>query len=487
MAKVCLIYPRDLNLDFFPLGIGYVASSLIKNNHDVTLLDIKENDIPLLDRLRELKPDIVGISITTPQLKLARMAVNRIRQVISGVPIVAGGIHPSYFKSIFLSEFDIDYVIYGEGEVTMCQLCEAIKSDSYSLASINGLIFKDKNGKIIVNPPRDLIKDLNSIPFPARQLVNYQTYLQPPGLIRGIWTNKCGNITTSRGCPGRCTFCGVNYLYGNTYRRRSVENVLEEIDLMVSEYVIDGLYFMDDTFLMDTKWVEEFTEKFIARKYNLKWSCYGRVDTVNEKMLKAIKKAGCVQTEYGIESCSESVLKCIKKRTSFEQIAKAVKMTKDNGLRALGSFIFGFPDDSEEDLAQTIALAAKVKLDFLTCYIATPYPGSELYEQAVKENRVLEPDMSNWYVRNSGIWKVNLDEKTILKYRNILLKSYRYRNTLFFLKNPVFLLKLCGFMLKNYKALFKSLSLAIKEKCFDDLGYYFYISLPENSSNRNRI
>ena len=487
MAKVCLIYPRDINLNFFPLGIGYVAASLIKNNHDVTLLDIAERDLNLLNKLKVHKPDIVGISIVTPQLKLAEMAINRIKNVMPDVPIVAGGIHPSYFKDEFLSEFNVDYVVYGEGEGTMCELCESLKHDSGNLSHIYGLVFKDRNGKIIINPPRKLIENLDSLPFPARELVNYNTYLQPPGLIRGIWTNRCGNITTSRGCPGRCTYCGVNYLWGDTYRRRSVDNVLEEIDLMVSKYDLDGLYFMDDTFLMGSKWIEEFSEKFITRKYDFKWACYGRVDTVNEGMLKAVKRAGCVQVEYGIESCSERVLNKIKKRTNFKQISESIKMTKDIGIRALGSFIFGFPDDSIADLKETITSSSKIGLDFVTCYFATPYPGSEFYEQAVKENRILEHNMSNWYVRNNNIWKVKLDQETLLAYRNMFLKTHRYNNILFFLKNPGFLIKLLLFMLKNYNALLKSVARIIKERCFDDFGYYFYTYLSANLNSRNKL
>lgn len=487
MANVCLVYPRDINLNFFPLGIGYVASSLASNNHDVMLLDITKNDLPLLDRLKDHKPDIVGISITTPQLKLAEMLIRRIKDVMDNVPIVAGGIHPSYFKNTFLDEFNVDYIVYGEGEITMCELCDSIKDDIDALAEIKGLIFRDRNGRAIINPPRELVEDLDSIPFPARGLVNYDTYLQPPGIIRGIWTERCGNISTSRGCPGKCTYCAVNYLCGNTYRRRSVDNVLEEIDLMVSQYGIDGLYFMDDTFLMGTKWIEEFTEKFIARKYNLKWSCYGRVDTVNERILSAIRKAGCVQVEYGIESCSERVLSRIKKRTSFEQTAMAVKMTRDSGIRALGSFIFGFLDDSAEDLAETIRLSSSIGLDFVTCFFATPYPGSELYEEAVKEDRILEHDMSNWYVRNNNIWRVSLDKETISNYRNKFLRAYRYKNILFFAKNPIFLLKLSLFMLKNLKALFKAVIRTTRERSPDDFGYYFYIYLSKNLKDRNRI
>lgn len=485
MAKACLVYPRDLNLNFFPLGIGYIASSLMRRGHEVTLLDITEDDMRLLDNFTEYRPDIFGISITTSQLKLAKEAVRRIRSIAPGVPIAAGGIHPSYFKETFIDRFDVDYVVYGEGEETMCELCGAIGGGKKDKTLINGLVFRDASGKTVVNPPRDLIGDLDSIPFPARELVNYETYLQPPGIIRGIWTNRCANITTSRGCPGRCTYCGVNYIYGKAYRRRSVDNVLKEIDLLVSRYAIDGLYFMDDTFLMNSGWITEFAEKFIARKYGIKWSCYGRVDTVNEGMLRAIKEAGCVQVEYGIESCSDKVLRRIKKKTNFVQISEAVKLTKKNGIRALGSFILGFLEDSVEDMADSIRLASTLKLDFVMCFFATPYPGSELYEDAVRENRILESDMSKWYVRNCGIWKVGLDEKTIAYYRNRLLRSYRFRNLLFFIKNPAYLARLFFFMARNCKALFAAIVRTVKEGSPDDFGYYFYICLSANLKNRN--
>lgn len=484
MANVCLIYPREINLNFFPLGIGYVASYLSNNGHNVSLLDLTEEEIPLLKKIADRRPDIVGISITTTQLGLAGKIIDYVKDVMPLVPIAAGGIHPSYFKDRFLRAHDIDYVIYGEGEITMKELCDSLQSGSKDLSRIAGLIYR-KGGEVSINPPRQLITDLDTLPFPARNLVRYEAYLQPPGIIRGVWTKRSANISTSRGCPGRCTYCGVNYLWDKAYRRRTVDNVLEEIDLLVKKYGIDSLYFMDDTFLMNTKWIEEFSDKFFARKYNLKWSCYGRVDTVNERMLKAIKRSGCVQIEYGIESCSENVLKAIKKSTRVEQMASAVRMTKKEGIRALGSFIFGFPKDTERDLEETIRVASKMNIDFVTCYFATPYPGSELYEQAVSEDRIIERDMSKWYVRNNNIWRVDLDPGTISQYRNRFLSASRFRNTLFLLKNPVFLFQFLLFMIGNYKALYKSIRQSIRARCFDDLGYYFYTYVSDNSKGRN--
>ena len=484
MANVCLVYPREINLNFFPLGIGYVASYLSKSGHNVSLLDLTEEEMPLLKKIADRKPDIIGISITTTQLALAGKMIDHVKGIMPGVPIVAGGIHPSYFKDKFLRAHGLDYVIYGEGEITMKELCDSLQSGNKDLSRIAGLIYR-KGDEIVINPPRLLVTDLDTLPFPARDLVRYEAYLQPPGIIRGVWTNRSANISTSRGCPGRCTYCGVNYLWGKAYRRRTVDNVLEEIDLLVKRYNIDSLYFMDDTFLMNTRWIEEFSGKFVARKYNLKWSCYGRVDTVDERMLKAIKRSGCVQVEYGIESCSEDVLKAIKKSTRVEQMASAVRMTKKEGMRALGSFIFGFPKDTEKDLEETIRAAPRMKIDFITCYFATPYPGSELYEQAVSENRIIERDMSTWYVRNNNIWRVDLDPETLSRYRNKFLSASRFRNTFFLIKNPVFLFKFLLCMITNYDALYKSIRQSVKARCFDDFGYYFYTYVSDKSKGRN--
>jgi len=485
MANVCLIYPRDINLNFFPLGIGYIAAFLKQQGHNVTFLDMTESNLELLNKSKVKHADIVGISITTVQLGLAEKIVDLLKKNNHQVKIVAGGIHPSYFKEEFLkNNHNIDFVIYGEGEITMNELCCAMDQKQEDFSGISGLIYR-RGEDIMINPPRDLIFDLNLLPFPARELVNYKTYLQPPGLIRGVWTVRTANITTSRGCPGRCTFCGVNYLFDKRYRRRTVDNTLAEVDFLVSQYNIDSIYFMDDTFLMNTEWIEEFCRKLSERNYCLKWSCYGRVDTVNEKIIQAIKKAGCVQVEYGIESGSIPVLKQIKKNIEVDKIKRAIKLTKENNIRALGSFIFGFPDDNVENLMDSINLAGQLNLDFSTCYFATPYPASELYEQAVRENRIVEHDLSKWYVRNNKIWKVNLDSAILQIFRNKFLRKVRFKNTLFFFKNPGFLFNLILFAFKNFDAIYKSIIDSIKFHSFDDLGYYFYVHLSKGQEERN--
>ncbi|MCK5510458.1 radical SAM protein [Candidatus Parcubacteria bacterium] len=487
MANVCLIYPRDINLNFFPLGLGYIASFLKQKGHNVIFLDLSEKDFYLLKDPKVFNADIVGISITTPQLGMSEKIIKILKSMNSKLPISVGGIHPSFFKDKFLKDYkDVDYVVYGEGEETTRELCDYIDGKIKDINMIDGLIFR-MNEKIIINKPREMISDLNSLPFPARELVNYETYLKPPGLIRGIWTKRSANISTSRGCPGRCTYCGVNYIFNRSYRRRSTDNVISEIDFLVREYNIDGLYFMDDTFLMNTEWIEEFTKKFIAKKYNITWSCYGRVDTVNERILKAIKKAGCVQVEYGIESGSKGVLKRIQKNTDIDKIKQAIKMTKENKLRALGSFIFGFVEDTEEDLQESIDLARELNLDFSAAFFATPYPASEIYKQAVLEDRIIEKDLSKWYVRNNNIWRVNLSKEAITKYRNKFLKETRFNNLTFFLKDPKLFFNLIFFVIKNYDAIFKAIKQSFKARSFDDIGYYFYTYLSKDLEIRNKI
>ena len=483
--KACLIYPRDLNLNFFPLGLGYVGSFLKEKGHEVTFLDITKNDLGLLSRLKNNPPDIAGLSITTPQLSLSRTIIRAIRALSATTKIVAGGIHPSYFKDRFIKENDVDFVVYGEGEHTMNELCRSIPSGDFS--GIKGLVYKNKEGAVVVNPPRELTSDLDSLPGPLREAVNYETYLQPPGLIRGLWTKRSANLSTSRGCPGRCTYCGVNYLWGDAYRRRSADNVLTEIDTLVERYNVDGLYFMDDTFLMNERWVKEFCEKLAKRPYRLRWSCYGRIDSVTLSMLGAIRAAGCVQVEYGIESCSDRILAAIDKKVTVRQIEDVVRMTKKAGLRVLGSFVMGLPEEDAHDLEQSIETASSLNLDFATCYFATPYPGSRLFERALAENRIEQTDLSKWYIRNAGIWKVNLDPDTLIKYRSQFLKKYRLRNILFFVKNPAFILRLMCLFAVNLGALSKAIFDSLKIRSPDDLGYFFYTHMAAGLNGRNKL
>ncbi|MGA2506776.1 MAG: radical SAM protein [Chitinispirillaceae bacterium] len=483
MVKACLIYPRDLNLNFFPLGMGYVGSFLKEKGHQVTFFDITKHEVGLLSQLKADPPDIAGLSITTPQLFLARSIIRDIRTTLPKTKIVAGGIHPSYFKEQFIRENDVDFVVYGEGEVTMDELCRSIPTGDFS--QIKGLIYREGD-RITVNPPRELILDLDTVPFPLREAVNYDSYLQPPGLIRGIWTKRSANLTTSRGCPGRCTYCGVNYLWEKKYRRRSTDNVLKEIDALVEQYDVDGLYFMDDTFLMNEHWVRDFCEKLIKKHYRLKWSCYGRIDTVTPGMLEAIREAGCVQVEYGIESCSDRILAAVNKKVSVVQIRDAVRMTKKAGLRALGSFIVGFPEDNENELMESLKTASALSLDFVTCYFATPYPGSQLFEKAIAENRIIESDLSQWYVRNNNIWKVNLDPDTLARHRSKFLKKYRVRNILFFVRNPAFLIQVLFLLATNIVALYKAFHDSIRIRSWDDLGYFFYTHMTTGQNGRNK-
>ncbi len=483
-AKACLIYPRDLNLNFFPLGLGYVGSFLKEKGHAVTFLDITKHEVGLLSRLKSNPPDIAGLSVTTPQLSLARTVIRNIRALFPKTKIVAGGIHPSYFKERFIRENNVDFVVYGEGEITMDELCRSIPGGDFS--RIKGLIYKEGD-RIIVNPPRELVSDLDTLPPPLREAVNYETYLRPPGLIRGLWTKRSANLATSRGCPGRCTYCGVNYLWGTKYRRRSTDNVLKEIDVLVDRYHVDGLYFMDDTFLMNEQWIREFCEKLKKRRYRLTWSCYGRIDTVTPGMLGAIREAGCVQVEYGIESCSDRVLAAIDKKVNVLRIKDVVRMTKKAGLRVLGSFVMGLPEEDENDLEKSIGTASALNLDFVTCYFATPYPGSQLFERAVAENRIVETDLSRWYIRNAGIWRVNLDPDTLARYRSRFLKKYRLRNVLFFVKKPVFIIRVLFLLAANVGALSRAIFDSLKIRSLDDLGYFFYSRMTARLRGRNKL
>lgn len=470
--KICLIYPRTINLDFFPLGIGYIAGVLEEKGHEVYLFDATRED-NFTDTLKGIRPGLIGISVTTPAAGLTNYFINNIKNILPHTPIVCGGIHPSVFKEQFLKEMGIDFVIYGEGENTISELCEKLQNPDGDISAIQGLIYR-RNGSVYKNQPRALISDLDTIAFPARHKVNFKRYLCPPGVIRGVWLERSTNIMTSRGCYGECVYCSSNYLFERKIRRRSVDNVIKEIELLANNYNIDGLFIMDDTFLINKKWIFEFVEKLKTKKFKIKWTCYGRVDSVSEDMLKAIKEAGCIQVEFGVESCSNRILTEIKKGTNVDQIRNAFEIARKSKLRTLGNFMIGFPTETVEEIEETINISKAINPDFATCYYATPYPGSEFYEYSVKENLILERDFSKWYVRDSNIWKSDIPWDKLQYLRRKFLRNFRRKNIYFFIRNYRYLFKLLLLLLKNPYALYLALrDSLIRYRCIDDFLYSF--------------
>jgi magnesium-protoporphyrin IX monomethyl ester (oxidative) cyclase len=326
--KVLLIHTK-FNYKSYdpPLGLLYIVAVLKQNNINVKILDtsFKGSLNEVFYEIEKYSPDVIGIYSMTIDMdyaiKISKFAKEK--NVIS----VIGGPHATMLPYETIKYFD--FVVRGEGEFTFLELIKALESKK-DLREINGIIFK-RNDKVIENKLREPIKNLDSLPFPARELIEIEKYINLFYWLDEIDINLRGtSLITSRGCPYNCAFCQptLRKLFGERIRFRSVDNVIKEIEILISDYKINALHFYDDTFTFNKKWIREFCNKI--KRYDVLWDCSTRVDQVNKEILREMYRAGCRKIEFGVESGSQRILNNIlRKGITFKQAEKAIKEAKE--------------------------------------------------------------------------------------------------------------------------------------------------------------
>lgn len=438
--KITLINCRIGSNSAPPFGILYIAAVLQKAGYTMQVLDPEEDNENFINDVVKFRPDIIGISFLTAEYLRARHISSALKKRLPESFIVAGGVHVSSLPEESLKRFDIDAVVIGEGEYTMLELCKKIENRE-SLLGVLGIFYKSDN-KIFKNKPRPPIENLDSLPFLARELIDFEWYLIPPGFIRGKCLKRATTIMASRGCPNLCTFCSAHTVFGYRIRMRSVKNVVGEIEYLIKRYGVDGLRFTDDTLTINHRWISEFCRELRIREIELPWGCNARVNTVNEKMLTEMKGAGCVQLDFGVESGSERILKILKKDITPAQVVKAFSLAQKIGLRRMANFMIGNPTETVEDIQKTYELAKRIKPNFASVWITTPHPGSALYEEAVKEGWVKKTDFSSKWVHNvidlSPVMNAGLSNKEIIYYRAKLQNLFWRQNYLTYVLNLKF-------------------------------------------------
>lgn len=449
--RILLIDPPYQRLEkvfnpYFPLGIAYVASMLEKNGHFVRIYNAdkgreekafittsdKESHITahenlvqavinpkhyvwaeVRQRIEQFQPDVIGIHAMTSTFPSARVVARIAKEINAKVPVIVGGVHPTTVPDEVMADRNIDFAVRGEGEMTTLELVDALQQGSKDFSHIDGICYRE-NGAIKWSPPRKLIKDLDTLPFPARHLV-----LDPE-----LYTNEFASLIMGRGCPFQCTFCGSKVMWTRKPRSRSPANVVAEMKYVKENYEVRSFDFQDDTLTFNKKRLLELCQLLINAKLNIHWTSYSRVDVITQDILPILKKSGCYMLNFGIESGSERMLRIMKKQIKLDQVLRAREILKKYDIEFVALFMIGTPEETKEDLMATINFLKELRPDSVNVCTYTPYPGTEMYERAV-ELGVVAKDLDRIYFSHhstSNMFSKFMMPEEFVKLRTELLK-----------------------------------------------------------------
>lgn len=388
-----------LGFSFPPMGILYLAAYVRQFGHEVKAYDFQANENDFFVLLKDFSPQVVGITCHTALVYSTRILARQIKERLNNCHIIVGGTHPTCRPWDLLSEESINVAVRGEGEITFLEILEYLE-ERRRLIDIAGISFNNGNS-YINNKDRDLIKDINTLPIPALDLLPFENYHCSPDLRIG---KKVMMLSTARGCPYQCSFCAMKEAFNRTYRYRNTDMIFQEIDYYVRNYSADGLFIVDELFTINKKRVFEFCDRMIKSGYAkyIKWWAQTRADCVDKEILLKMKEAGCRMLSFGIESGVDRLLKVIKKNVTTKEVKKAVTTAHAVGLDARGSFILGLPTESFLDSLKTIIFGLSLPLHRLKFGLATPYPGTGLWDVALKEGQISEDEDWNRFSMMAG-------------------------------------------------------------------------------------
>jgi anaerobic magnesium-protoporphyrin IX monomethyl ester cyclase len=379
---------------FIPLGIAYLAAVAEKAGHEVTVIDCqaeKLNYETFRNRISTTSFDVIGVTATTLLYKSAMEIITISKQAQPQAFTILGGSHGTFWDDNALNDFtSLDLIVRKEGEQTFIELLDKLKSKS-SLDNVLGITFR-KEGKIIRTPDRPFLEDLDSLPFPAHDLLPLES-LKHQGKI-------LFPLITSRGCVYWCDFCSTVRMFGRGYRWRSPKNVVDEMQLVHDKYGVDQVTFYDDAFSVNRERVMKICEELHTRKLDITWDCGTRVDMVDKEMLKTMHNAGCFAVWLGVESGSEAILGAMNKSIKLDQTRTAFKTANKAGLMTIANTVIGFPGETEQTAHQTIRFIKELNPDSVGFYVATPYPGTPMYEQVKEKGWLRVTDFNKYDTAN---------------------------------------------------------------------------------------
>lgn len=477
MARALLINPSyracygstkaSLAIPIYPtLGLATIAATLLEKGHEVAIDDLSYefyDPNKIRERIRRFRPDIVGISGTTPLFNQARDISLIVKKISEKILVMAGGAHVSALPAESLMESKIDVAVKGEGDYTVCDIAGGLAFDK-----IPGIYYRNSNGTITGNAPRPMFENLNELPFPAWHLYDVPSYRDKVTRLL-VRRSPVAMVEFSRGCIFKCDFCASKNTTGLGYRKKTPERVADELEYA---YRLGFREFVqaDDIFTSDNHWAVAVCEEIIRRKIKMAWTCQNgiRVESANPKLFSIMKKAGCYRVSFGFETGNDGVLQKFGKggKATIEQGKEAVRLARRAGLDTSGCFLLGLSPDTEETMMDTIRYAGELELDMLKIGITIAFPGTAMFHAYRKKKliRTYNWDHYEVYTDKELFAHEWLSFETIQKYLNL---GYR--------------MAISG----NFRFIWRRFKRGVKTGEFFWDAYYFlkYLFLPSANSN----
>ena len=445
MAKVLLINPsyspsyggtkvKVVNPIYPTLGLATIAATALQKGHKVEILDLswRPYDFELIrNRVLQAKPDIVGITATTPLMNQLRDISILIKDISKKICVVGGGPHPSALPHETLKETMLDAVLVGEADYSFCDIC-----DGYPLSDISGIFYREDD-QIFSTSMRPLITNLDELPMPAWHLYNIKDYHK----ISRLLCRRLPMTTAefSRGCVYRCDFCASKITMSLGYRKKSPERCVEEVkhlyDLGYREFML-----ADDIFTSDQKWAKQVCEAIYRKNIDIVWTCTNgiRVESADDDLFRSLKRSKCYRVSFGFESGNDEVLKAFGKggRATIEQARKAVKMAKNAGIDSNGYFMVGLSADTKETMDETIEFARTIPVDMMKCSICIAFPGTKMFNDYVDKGLIRSFDWDEYMIYTA---------KDLFTHENLSFEVIQHHMKKFFLRcilfNPSFIMR----------------------------------------------